>query len=161
MGGLNPNPWVSVRSGGIHRVVWDLLCLYQWPGGGSGVYTVLQIVQGCCATSILGALPGKSGSSLEQPGQTPELTLLGQEIRAKTSLNLPNYSVIPWMWGNVQKTSKSVNLSHTLSALTYILWVNYNIKWEFEITSDVCQLQHITQWILHFNANTSICSSEV
>lgn len=61
----------------------------------------------------------------------------------------------------LKKTSKSVNLSHTLSALTYILRVNYNIKWEFKITSDVCQLQHITHWILHFNANTSICSSEV
>lgn len=56
-----------------------------------------QLVQRCCAISILGGLQGTSGSSPEQPGRTPELTLLGQEVRAETSLNLPNYSVIPWM----------------------------------------------------------------
>lgn len=57
---------------------------------------------------------------------TSGLILLGQEVRVETSLTS---QITLWSCGceDIFKNSKSVNLSHTLSALSYMLRVNYNM----------------------------------
>lgn len=66
------------------RTQGSVFCFWSYRCWGQTCWSGCPFTFASCTVFVLGGLQDLSGSSPERPGQTPELTLLGQEVWPET-----------------------------------------------------------------------------